>query len=144
MPDTTHISDSMIFMQESDLIFGTPDSGTDFAASASSIRCAASGTPTVFQGLKKQARYLGPQPWTLDITLGEDYADAESFANWLWDHDGETLPVEFAPVSGGTSFSGLVTIVSPGIGGAGGSVATSSISLEMPERPTRTIVAPTP
>lgn len=95
------------------------------------------GSATVWKGLTPSARFARAGDWALGIDFAQDWETATSLSNYLFDHEGEVVPVEFAPVAGGQTFYGTV-VCSPGsIGGSQGSVATSSVSLEMGGKPSK-------
>ena len=67
--------------------------------------------------------------WVCAIDYVQDWETEDSFSQFLFDHAGESVPVVFAPKTGGRKVSANLVIVPGAIGGAGGAFATSSVSL---------------
>jgi hypothetical protein len=69
--------------------------------------------------------------WTVACEFAQDWETDDSFAQYLFEHAGETKEFEFAPQSGvgKKTFSSNVAIQSGAIGGAIGAYATSSVTM---------------
>lgn len=115
----------------------------DYAAAASKIECQPSIKSATFKGMKKAATFTSTsvESWTLAIDFAQDFETAESFSNMLFDNQGERVTIEFAPVEGGKAWLVDVQLVPGGIGGNGGTHATTSISLGVLGQPRRKTVA---
>ena len=100
------------------------------------------GSNVEWAGLTPTARFAKAGDWSMNIDLAQDYETAGSFSNYLFDHEGEVVPFEFSPIDGGQKFYGTLTVSAAGIGGGQGAVATSSVSLKVSGKPSKT--APTP
>lgn len=82
--------------------------------------------------------------WVCGLDFAQDWATPESLSNYLYDHEGETVDVVFAPKKGGAEWGGRIVIAPGAIGGQGDAVATSSVTLGMSGRPNRITTDPTP
>jgi len=112
--------------------------GTDnYEAATSGVTFVPStSTSTVtFKGLTPTASFsfptTSPSEWVCNIDYAQDWSTATSLSNYLHDHEGETVTVEFVPEAGtgAPSFTADVTIAPGQIGGSVDQVATSSVSL---------------
>lgn len=139
-PPPTIVDVDPIYLDNAALIIGA----FDYAAAASKIDCQPSIKSATFRGMKKTATYTSTsvESWTLSIDFAQDFETAESFSNMLFDHQGEKVTIEFAPVDGGQAWLIDVQLVPGGIGGSGGAHATTSISLGALGQPRRKVSAP--
>lgn len=84
---------------------------------------------------------VSPATWTADITFLQDWNDPASLANYLFDHEGETVAMTFQPKNGdGASFSAEVVIVPGAVGGAVGVFAETTVQLGVVGKPVRTVL----
>jgi hypothetical protein len=124
-------------MKEVDLLIGsgTPD---DFAAHCSSVTFTPSGSVVTWNGLKRNSFTDATVPtWTCGLDYAQDWESANSLSRYLFEHEGEHLPVTFKPTSeAGPTFTGVVIVTPGAIGGAVNAVATASVTLGMESRPT--------
>ena len=103
-------------------------SGVTFVPSTST-------STATFKGLTPTASFsfptTAPSEWVCNIDYAQDWATAGSLANYLHDHEGETVTVEFVPQAGSglPKFTADVTIAPGQIGGTVDQVPTSSVSL---------------
>lgn len=117
----------------------------DFAAAISAITVTPQTSTKTFKGLKRTARYSTTvvDSWQAAITLAQDWDDAASFANFLFDpaNEGQTKAATLRPRSTGVGFTVDLVIVPPSIGGPGGDYTTSQVTLGVSGRPEK-IAAP--
>lgn len=116
--------------------------GTDnFEAAVSNVTITPRTSTKSFQGLTPSARYTSVyvDGWDCQITLAQDWKNAASLANYLFDptNEGVTKTAKFVPVKGGPGFTCNLVIVPPAIGGAGGDYTTSQVTLGVSGRPVK-------
>jgi hypothetical protein len=113
---------------------------TEYAAEVSDAQLVPAATVQTWQGLTPPSQYsdVGAATWTCQVVFAQDYNEALSLATFLFDHEGETIPMEFEPQIGGAAFSADV-IITPGlIGGAVNAYAEATVTLGVQGKPTRT------
>ena len=117
----------------------------DFAAAISSIIVAPQTSTKTFKGLKKNARYtkVVVDSWLCTITLAQDWENATSLANYLFDpaNEGTTKASTLRPIAGGVGFDVNLVIVPPQIGGPGGDYTTAEVALGVEGRPVKVAAA---
>lgn len=117
----------------------------DFAAAVSAVEIVPQTSTKTFKGLKKTAKYtkIVVDSWQCNITLAQDWENAASLANYLFDpeNEGVSKPATFRPVAGGVGFTADIVIVPPKIGGPGGDYTTSEVSLGVEGRPEKVAAA---
>lgn len=114
--------------------------GTDddnFAAACSSIRADPTGSSVTFTGMTPDAVWEENGDWQIVITFADDYDAADSLWNFLYDHEGESLPITFHPRIDGQGFEAVASVKAGGIGGAARAVATSTVTLRLGGKPTK-------
>lgn len=114
--------------------------GTEYAAEVSDAQLVPSASVQTWQGLTPPSQYsdVGPATWQCNLTFAQDYDEALSLATFLFEHEGEVIPMEFEPQVGGASFTADV-VVTPGlIGGAVNTYAEASVTLGVQGKPVRT------
>jgi len=119
---------SPIFMK--DAVFEI--SGTDYAGEVSSVRFTAASSQVDFKGLKPASKFTeSTDPtYTCVVAYGQDFENAQSFANALLDLAGTTVPVTFVPKASGTvQFTANLSIIPGDIGGDVDTYATASVTL---------------
>ncbi|MBD8077695.1 hypothetical protein [Cellulosimicrobium arenosum] len=68
--------------------------------------------------------------WTAVLNYVQDWETTDSLSRYLFEHEGETVEMEFAPRSGsGPSFTANVAITPGAIGGTVNTYATTSVTL---------------
>lgn len=110
---------------------------TDYAAQVSSVAFTPSSSVATWKGLKPDSGHTagGNATWTCDITLAQDYDDALSFANYLFENEGETVTITFEPKAGGATVTADVIISAGAIGGAVDAFAEATVSLGVNGKP---------
>lgn len=118
----------------------------EYAAAVSNVTITPRTSTKTFKGLTPAAKFtrVVVEGWDAQITLAQDWENADSLANYLFDpaNEGKVKPARFEPQKGGTGFTANLVIVPPSIGGAGGDFTTSQVSLGVDGRPVK--VAPAP
>lgn len=109
----------------------------DFRAFAESVTFTPSASTITWTGLGGNTHTdASVATWTLDLTYSQDWDSTNSLSRFLYENEGETVSVTFAPKSGsGPSFIGDVVITPGAIGGAVGVFLTTSVTLGMSGRP---------
>lgn len=81
-------------------------------------------------------RGVASSEWSVDVGLLQD-SDSTGLLRYLFDNEGETVPVTFTPTNGADPVSCTILIVPGAIGGTpGADPAQSSVSLPVVGRPT--------
>lgn len=80
---------------------------------------------------------VGVPTWALAISVVQDLTTADSLSQYLIANGGQTKTVVYKPQAGSTSktFTVSVVIIPAAIGGAGGSVAKSTVTLPVSGQP---------
>lgn len=113
------------------------------AAVCSSIRAEPTGSGVSFTGMTPDAVWEENGDWQIVLTFADDYDGASSLWNYLYDHEGESLPIEFYPNINGQGFAATASVKAGGIGGGARAVATSTVTLRLGGKPTK-IAMPAP
>ncbi|MEN0103331.1 MAG: hypothetical protein AAGC90_10430, partial [Curtobacterium sp.] len=120
-----------------DVTFKVEDDNYEAAVSSVSLD-PQSGLAT-FKGMTPSAVFNFPQAttWQAAITFAQDWETEDSLSNYLFDHQGETVTVQFAPKRGGRTWEVDLVIVPGSIGGAVDAVATSTVTCGVSGQPRR-------
>lgn len=70
-----------------------------------------------------------PATWVLDLTLAQDWAEADSLSRYLHENEGDRVVAVFEPIDGGPSVTATVTVTPGAIGGDTTAVASSTVQL---------------
>jgi hypothetical protein len=116
----------------------------EYAAEVSDAQLIPATTVSTWQGLTPPSQYsdVGPATWTCQVVLAQDYDEALSLATFLFDHEGETIPMTFEPQAGGTGFAADVIITPGTIGGAVNAYAEATVVLGVQGKPVKTPAVP--
>ena len=111
-----------------------------YEAEVSAAAFTPSTSVSTWKGLTPTAVFTetGAATWVADLTFGQDWDDPTSLGVYLFEHEGESVPVVFTPKNGGAGFTGTVIITPGAVGGAVDGFAESTVSLPMQGRPTYT------
>jgi len=119
-----------LVLKDVELLIGaaTPD---DFRKHASGVTFTPTSSQQTWTGLGLNTHTDAAIPtWMLQIDYVQDWTSTNSLSRYLFEHEGETVPVEVTPTSGvGPSFTANVSIVPGAIGGQVNSFATTSVQL---------------
>lgn len=125
-------------LEDAELIIGGTD---DYAAAVSAVAVVPQTSTKTFKGLKKGARFtkVVVDSWQCTLTLAQDWENATSLANYLFDpaNEGQTKSATFRPVAGGVGFTVDLVIVPVQIGGNGGDYTSSQVTLGVEGRPVK-------
>lgn len=131
-----------LYMTESVLTLGdgTP---TDFAGEISGAQLVPSSSSATWKGLKPSSVFTaaGLATWALTVNLGQDHELSTSLSNYLYDHEGQTVPFTLEPVAGGTGFAGEIIVQAATIGADVDTFGTASVTMPATGKPTRTLPA---
>lgn len=135
-----------IYMRNVDLILGEEASGTNFKCQLRSVALTPDVNISRIKTLCPTGQFanVDDPEWSLDLGylygISDDASDV-ALADFLLDNMGDQVPFTFRPVSGGSGYSGTVTVVPGPIGGEQGSFSEQSVSLPVEGQPTR-VAAP--
>lgn len=117
----------------------------DYAAAVSAVAITPQTSTKTFKGLKKTAKFTKQivDSWLCTLTLAQDWENATSLANYLFDeaNEGVTKTATFRPIAGGVGFTVNLVIVPSQIGGAGGDYTTAEVTLGVEGRPEKVAAA---
>lgn len=118
-----------LVLKDVELILDT--AGNDYRKHASGVTFNASSSQTTWTGLGGNTHTDSQTPtWTVTIDYVQDWDSPDSLSRFLYEHEGEEIPVTFRPKSGvGPSFTSNVTIIPGSIGGQVNAYATTSATL---------------
>lgn len=118
--------------------------GTGYEAEVSGFRLTPTYATATWKGLKKGSTFTrsGLATWALTINFGQDHQAAESLSNFLFDHEGETVPFNVAPIGGGTGYSGDAICQAGEIGGDVDQFGNATVTMPVLGKPERTIATP--
>lgn len=135
----TDIAVEPIIMTASTLKVGADN----YEAHVSTVSLDPSASSVTWKGLSPAATFtkVSKATWVCNLAYAQDWETANSLSNYLYDHEGETIAVEFAPEDGGQAWAVNLVITPGAIGGAVDTVAVGSVALGVSGRPTR-VVAP--
>ena len=105
--------------------------GDDFRKHLSGVTFTPSSSTVTWTGLGGNTHTDAPTAtWVVALAYVQDWDSPTSLSRYLYEHEGETVPIEFRPRSGeGPSFTSNVTITPGAIGGQVNAFATTSVNL---------------
>jgi len=132
------ISVEPVILQESILTIGADD----HASAVSSVRILPNSSIVRYKGLKRNTHTYPTVPdWSAEINFAQDWADPASLANYLFEHQGETVPAVFEPTSGVGLRWAVDLVITPGaIGGDVDTVMVSPVTLGVNGAPVPTLI----
>lgn len=115
----------------------------EYQGSVSKVVFTPSGGVSTWKGLTPSAVHTAAQTptWTADLSGIQDWDTEGSLAMRLFEGEGETVDMTFAPVLGGGTWAASVILTSGAIGGAVDEWGEQDVSLGMNGRPTFTPAA---
>lgn len=121
-----------------DVIAKIGNAEMDYRKSFSKIEFTPSSSSSTWTGLGLNTHTdNATATWQANLTYVQDWDSADSFSRFLHDHEGETVPMEFAPRSGsGPSFTADIVITPGAIGGTVNAFAETSVALGVDGKPT--------
>lgn len=112
------------------LKIGTTDS---YEKHVSAVKFTPASSTIHWQGLTPDAQAVDASPATWQVTLDyvQDWETANSLSQYLLEHAGESVSMEFTPVkgTGKKKFTSTVTIAAGDIGGSVNAFATTSVTM---------------
>lgn len=116
---------------------GTLSIGADeYTAAIDSAMLTPTTPVTVFTDISGDSTPVAGKPtWVLGLSVAQDLITDGSLSLYLIEHAGEIKPVTFTPEEDGASFAVDVLIIPGAIGGAGGSLAKSTVNLNCAGQP---------
>lgn len=108
--------------------------GTDgYQKHVSGVTFTPSSSQVTWQGLTPDSSFTdsGAATWTVGLNYVQDWETANSLSQYLFDNEGETVEMVFAPRAGAgkKTFTANVSITPGAIGGEVNSYATTSVTL---------------
>ena len=116
----------------------------DYAAAITAMTITPTSSQITIKGLKPSATFSDATTptWTCAVSYIQDWENEESFANYLFDHAGETVSATIEPVTGGTGWD-VDLILTPGdIGGAVDAYGVATVTLGISGKPVRVPATP--
>ncbi len=115
---------------------------TDFTTEVSSAVLTPTAPSSAFTDIGgKTTNSVGDPNWAMALTIGQDVKDDDALSLYLIEHHGEVEEVVYTPQEGGRAFTIDAVMIAGAIGGAGGSQATSQVTLPCEGQPTITPAA---
>jgi hypothetical protein len=108
-----------------------------FSQHVSNVVCTPTSSTTTWKGMKPEAvfQFAGRALWSVALTFAQDWSD-KGLSKFLFDAEGDTVTLTFAPVTGGAGFAVSVIVVPGAYGGAVDSVGEATATLPVKGRPT--------
>lgn len=105
--------------------------GDDYRKHVSGVTFTPSSSQTTWTGLGRNTHTDSATPtWTVQFDYVQDWTSTDSLSRYLYENEGETVPVTFRPISGaGPSFKANITVIPGAIGGQVNAFATTSVTL---------------
>ena len=116
-----------LVLKDVELIIGTDD----YRKHVDQVTFTPSASSVTWTGLGLNSHTdVGTATWTVNLNYVQDWDTANSLSRYLYDNEGDTVAVTFAPKSAsGPSFKANVVITPGAIGGTVNSYATTSVTL---------------
>jgi hypothetical protein len=124
-----------LILKNVDLLLGagTPD---DFGAHVSGVTFTPTSASVTWTGLKGNTYTdVSTATWVVGLDYVQDGESAASLSRYLYEHEGEHIPVSFTPLDGGPAFTGVVIVTPGAIGGQVNAASTASVQLGLESRP---------
>lgn len=109
--------------------------GTDYKYHASAVTFTPASTTISWTGLGNNTiTDVTTATWTLALTYVQDWS-ATGLSTYLYNSEGESVPVTFIPRAGGPSFTAEVVITPGAIGGTVNTFVESTVTLGVNGKP---------
>lgn len=116
-----------------------------YSGAVSNVTFTPTSTSVTAKGLTPGAVYTDTTTatWTVSITFLQDWDTVNSLSSVLFDNEGQTLPLTFAPnnKTGKALWTASVKLVPGTVGGAGDAFMTATVTLGITGKPVKTTVA---
>jgi hypothetical protein len=129
------VTPTPLFMK--DCLFVLDTAGDSYQKAITRVAFTPSSSPVSLTAVSPGAVYTESPlaTWTCELSFAQDWADADSLSRFLFDHEGETLPVTFEPVTGGATITAELVITPGSIGGDVSAYAVSTVTLGVVGKP---------
>lgn len=116
-----------LVLKDVEAIIGTDD----FRKHLSGVTFTPTSSTTTWTGLGKNTHTdASIATWVAALAYVQDWDSPASLSRYLYEHEGETVEIEFRPRSGeGPSFTANVTITPGAIGGTVNAFGTATVNL---------------
>lgn len=113
----------------------------NYQAHVSQVEFTPTSSNVTWKGLTPAANFTfgTTATWTVTLAYAQDWETADSLSGYLFDNEGETVSVVFAPKNGGQAFEADVIITPGAIGGTVDTVAVATVTLGVKGKPTRAV-----
>lgn len=135
---------SPLFMRDVSLTLGTGSTEYNCQVAAAAVEVTP-GDEVTYTTLCSDGTFseVGRSTYALALRLGQDWANAQGLARWLWDNEGTTAAFRLQAHGSGTASStdapamtGTVRIVAPSYGGEVDNYAEAEVTLPCVAKPT--------
>lgn len=114
---------------------GTDDD--DYTAAVSSFALVPTYPSAVFGDIGGGSLTVDGLPdWVGNVEYAQDWTTADSFSQWLIEHQGETIEGTYTPQDGGTAATADFLIRSGQMGGPGRAMHSATVTLPVNGQPT--------
>ena len=136
MPAST-IDVNPLVLKDVLLQFGEPDTALDFKKHVDQVSFNPTSNQMTWTGLGSNTHSdVTTATWVVALNYVQDWETPNSLSRYLYENEGEEVPVVFKPRSGtGPSFKGTVVITPGAIGGSVNAFATTSVTLGLKAKP---------
>lgn len=119
-----------LVLKDVELVIGG-ETGDDFRKHVNSVTFTPTSSTTTWTGLGKNTHTdVSIATWVAALGYAQDWDSPKSLSRYLYEHEGETIEMQFRPKSGvGPSFTANVVITPGAIGGAVNAFATTTVNL---------------
>ncbi|MFE6733425.1 hypothetical protein [Microbacterium sp. NPDC057650] len=110
----------------------------NYEAHVSQVQFDPSSQSQSWQGLTPAASFTdaGLATWAVTLAYAQDWVTPAALSRYLFEHEGESKSMTFAPKAGGPSFTAEVTIAAGSIGGTVNQYAVATVTLPVSGKPT--------
>jgi hypothetical protein len=131
------IATSAFVLNNCKLTIGTAGTADNYEGSVSAAEFVPSASSVNWKGLTPSSVFTFQTiaTWVLNLSFAQDWATANSLAQFLLANEGSQKTVVLTPLTGGKSFTAVVNITPGSIGGAVDAVAVGSVALGVIGKP---------
>lgn len=120
-----------------DCLFQLEAAGDSYEKAITGVTFTPTASPITATAVSPGAVYtdVPSATWVCAVTFLQDWADSDSLARYLFDHEGDTVAATFEPIAGGATITADLVITPGSIGGDVGTFATSTVNLGVVGKP---------
>lgn len=108
----------------------------DYTAAVSSFALVPTYPSAVFNDIGGGSQPIdGTADWVANVEYAQDWTTADSFSQWLLEHQGETISGTYTPQSGGAAATCDFLIRAGQMGGAGRAMHSATVTLPVTGQP---------